>query len=105
MNEKIEKIVEELKIALRKEFEEFEGLYVYGSQVMETATIESDVDIVGIIDASDTDKRYKIWGVVSRLEYKYDICIDFHPYTRKELERNYMFHDAVVKKGVFYASV
>jgi predicted nucleotidyltransferase len=103
MNEKIPKIVNELNIELKKLFADFEGLYVYGSQINGTPNEDSDIDIVAILDASDDEKRFDMWGVVSFLDYKYDVVIDLQPMTNKELERNYIYHDEVVNKGVFYA--
>jgi hypothetical protein len=38
-----------------------------------------------------------------RYDYYDVIDLDILPYTKKELERNYSFHDEVVNKGVFYA--
>jgi len=103
MNEKIPKIVNELNIELKKLFADFEGLYVYGSQINGTPNEDSDIDIVAILDASDDEKRFDMWGKKAFLSYKYDIFIDLQPMTRKELERNYIYHDEVVNKGVFYA--
>ncbi|MDR0822886.1 MAG: nucleotidyltransferase domain-containing protein [Endomicrobium sp.] len=104
MNDKMNNLVQELKENLQNSFEDFEGLYVYGSQVNGTPNKDSDIDIVAIVDAPDREKRRYIWGVLSDLDYKYDVVIDLHPMTRQELEKNYIFHNEVVNKGVFYAA-
>ncbi|MDR3243184.1 MAG: nucleotidyltransferase domain-containing protein [Elusimicrobiota bacterium] len=104
MNKKIIKIVNELNIELKKLFADFEGLYIYGSQINGIPNKDSDIDIVAILDASDKEKRYEMWGKVSFLEYQYNINIDLNPSTRQELERNYIYHNEVVNKGIFYAA-
>ncbi|MDR0822942.1 MAG: nucleotidyltransferase domain-containing protein [Endomicrobium sp.] len=104
MKDKINEIACELNTALKNSFEDFEGLYVFGSQVNGKPNEDSDVDIVAIVDAEDKEKLGKIWDIASLLDYKYDLFLDLHPMTRKELERNYVFHDEVVNKGVFYAA-
>ena len=104
MNEKIHQLIEELKTALRNSFDDFEGLYLYGSQVNGISNENSDIDIVVIIDAKAKEKRYAIWSIVSLLNYKYDMLLDLQPMTRQELERNYIFYNEVVNKGIFYAA-
>jgi predicted nucleotidyltransferase len=102
MEYKVNQIAQELKTELKNSFEDFEGLYVFGSQVNGKSNDDSDIDIVAIIDAQDKEKLYDILGILSRMNYKHDVSIDLHPMTRQELERNYIFHDEVVHKGVFY---
>ncbi|MDR1167282.1 MAG: nucleotidyltransferase domain-containing protein [Heliobacteriaceae bacterium] len=105
MKKIVDKIARELNTALKKTLDGFEGLYVFGSQVRGEATKDSDIDIVVIMNDPDNfDKRDIIWGIVSLLEYNYDIFLDIHPKTREQLEMNYSFHDEVVNKGVFYAA-
>jgi len=96
-------MVLELKKALKDSLEDFEGLYLYGSHAKGNAKDDSDVDVVVILDrAGDRNVRGIIWDIVSFLDYKYDLVFDLHPMTREELERNPVFHDEVVNKGIFY---
>ncbi|MCL2334910.1 MAG: nucleotidyltransferase domain-containing protein [Endomicrobia bacterium] len=103
MNKKINQMVLELRKALKNSLEDFEGLYLYGSHVKGNAKDDSDVDVVVILDrAGDRNVRGIIWDIVSFLDYKYDLVFDLHPMTREELERNPVFYDEVVNKGIFY---
>jgi predicted nucleotidyltransferase len=102
MKDKINEIANNLRTNLKNSFNDFEGLYVFGSQVNGKATDDSDIDVVAIIDASDDKKRGVIWDIVGKIEYDYNVICDLHPMTRAELERNYIFHNEVVNKGVFY---
>ncbi len=103
MDKKIDEIAQKLKTALKNHFDDFEGLYLYGSQVTGKQTEDSDIDIIAVLsDTDNKEKRYTIWGIVSQLEYNYDVCIDLHPMTRYELEQNYIFHKQVVDKGIYY---
>ncbi|MDR1327415.1 MAG: nucleotidyltransferase domain-containing protein, partial [Heliobacteriaceae bacterium] len=102
MKAKIKRIVQELRTALQNAIDDFEGLYLFGSQATGKATKDSDIDIVILFK----NKRY--WQpldyhkILSRISYEYDADLDTHPMTRKELERNYYFHKEVVNKGIFY---
>ena len=104
MDKKVNQMVLELRNALKDSLEDFEGLYLYGSQAKGSAKADSDVDVVVILRGSSVDKkkRWIIWDIVSFLDYKYDMVFDLHPMTMKELERNPIFHNEVVNKGIFY---
>lgn len=44
----------------------------------------------------------EIYGIVSDLDYKYYVFISLMAYTPDDLEKNYIFHNEVVNKGVYY---
>jgi len=94
------KIAEELRDEL-KEYEDFEGLYLYGSQAKETATPESDIDIAAVFNTDRTYDR-SIGSKVYDLELRYDIIIDFHRITSDYLKIDYIY-DKEIKKGIYYA--
>ena len=102
ISKKVNEIANKLKTALKNAFDDFEGLYLFGSQVTGNATNNSDIDIVIVLDYSNKQKRWEMYDIISKLRYDYDADLDVHPMTREELERNYVFHDEVVNKGVFY---
>lgn len=94
------KIAQELKDKL-KEYNDFEGLYLYGSQAKNTAKSQSDIDIAGIFENDhiyDFDLNSKVYD----LELKYDVLIDFHPVTPDYLRKNYIYNNEI-KKGIYYA--
>ena len=101
--EKIVKIAQKLHEALAK-YDDFEGIYLYGSRIRGTHLENSDLDIIILFKeetAYKTDKE--IAGIVGRIEYENNIFIDYHPMTYKRLKSNPIYFDEVVNKGVFYA--
>lgn len=101
---KIIKIVQELNKLIKEQFPDLKGLYLYGSQVKGTCHKDSDIDIIAIFDEVSREKTFEIGGILSDLEYKYDIYIDLHEYTEKDLQRNPYFYNEVVNKGIYYAA-
>lgn len=94
------KIAQELKDKL-KEYEDFEGLYLYGSQAKGNFKENSDIDILAVFN---TDRTYdkSVGAKVYDLDLEYDIIIDFHRTTPAELEADYIY-SREVKKGIYYA--
>lgn len=99
---KIIKIINELNNLIKEQFTDLKGLYLYGSQVKGNVHKDSDIDIVAIFDEVSRDKVYEIGGILCDLMYKYDVYIDFKPYTINDLERNPIYYDEVVNKGIYY---
>jgi len=106
MKQIVDEIAKKLRDALQEAIKDFEGLYVFGSQVRGDAAKDSDVDIVVLFGQDSFYQPDIYYDILSQMRYDYyDIIdIDILPYTRKELQRNYSFHDEVVNKGVFYGS-
>lgn len=101
---KVVKIIQELSGLLKEQFEDFRGLYLYGSQAVGTARRGSDIDILGVFDTTFWEKTYEISGIICYLDYKYNVFIDFRAYTPSQLERNPVYYDEVVNKGIYYAT-
>ena len=100
----VDEVARKLRDALKESMDDFEGLYVFGSQVRGDATEDSDVDIVvlfgrGYFDLPD--EYYDIYGKMLADYYEL-IDLDIHPKTWHDLERNPIFYDEVVNKGVYY---
>ncbi len=102
MDVKIKKIVQDLKTALESSIDDFEGLYVFGSQVTGEAKKDSDIDIVVLFKNSRYWQPDDYYNIVSRIRYEYDADLDLQTMTRKELEDDYYFRKEVVDKGIFY---
>ena len=102
----VDEIARKLRDALQESMEDFEGLYVFGSQVRGDATEDSDVDIVIILGNDYFLMPEPLADIWSQIMYDYyDIIdIDLHRQTRQKLEMNPFFHDEVVNKGVFYGT-
>ena len=100
MSERAKRIAEELRNRLRV-YNDFIGLYLYGSQVSGKIIPDSDIDIVAVFKNdknSDDDIILPAW----ELEIENDTIIDFHPYSVEQLELNTFFYNEV-RKGIYYA--
>jgi predicted nucleotidyltransferase len=106
MKKIVDEIARKLRDELKKSIADFEGLYVFGSQVRDDATEDSDVDMVVLFANKEAKKRKEYYEILSKLmaDYYGIIDLDVHRRTREELERNYSFHEEVVDKGVFYGA-
>ena len=103
MNDKVKKVINILNKKLKENFSDFKGAYLYGSYAKNTSHADSDIDIVALFDiAPDRKKRGLIWRIIGRIEAQNDVYIDLHPLTEEELNRNEIYYDEVVNKGVFY---
>ena len=103
----VDEVARKLRDALKESIDDFEGLYVFGSQVRGDATEDSDVDIVVLFGKHYFWMPDPFYDVLSKLMCDYyddKIYLSVLDYTREELQRNYRFHDEVVNKGVFYGT-
>jgi len=99
----ISEVIKELNSRIKEKYPDFRGSYLYGSYAKGTYTEDSDVDIVLIFDKEPSyDEEKKIAGISGELDYKYDVVTIPLPFTMEELERNCVFHNEVVNKGIYY---
>jgi len=98
----VSEIIKELNTLIKEKYNDFKGCYLYGSRARGDYREDSDIDVIAIFDYVDRDKEMEIYGIVCDLDYKYDVFIALHLYTLTELEQNYIFHNEVVNKGIFY---
>ncbi|MEI8129459.1 MAG: nucleotidyltransferase domain-containing protein [bacterium] len=103
MKTKIKNIINILNKALKENFADFKGAYLYGSFAKNTSHPESDIDIVALFGSEpNREKMSIIWGIVGPIEAQYDVFLDLHPMTKAELSRNPIYYNEVVNKGIFY---
>jgi predicted nucleotidyltransferase len=105
MNKKVEKIINKLNQELSSLIPDFQGVYVYGSQVKGNYSKDSDIDVVGLFKKINDKIESKLYKLISFLNYEEEVFIDIHPMTKAELTKNCFFHDEVVNKGVFYEPI
>jgi len=100
----VDEVARKLRDALREGISSFEGLYIFGSQVRGDISEDSDVDIVAIFEQDRFSLPDEFHYIISQIRHDYyDIVdLDILPFTREQLELNYIFHNEVVNKGVFY---
>ena len=104
MNPIVDEVARRLRDELKAGIEDFEGLYVFGSQARGDATDDSDIDIVVLFKYEYIRPPSLYNDVMSQLysDYFEIIDLDVLSYSREELQRNFSFHDEVVTKGIFY---
>jgi len=102
----IDEVANRLRDELKQSIDDFEGLYVFGSQIRGDAKDDSDLDIVVLFKKSSFYLPDIFYSILSKIDYDYydKVFMDVLPYTREELQRNYFFHDEVVNKGIFYGT-
>lgn len=103
----VDEIAKKLRDALKEAIADFEGLYVFGSQVRGDATKDSDIDIVVLFGEERFYQPDVFYEILSKFMYDYYdvIDLDIHPKTQKQLKNNPFFYNEVVNKGVFYNAV
>jgi predicted nucleotidyltransferase len=98
-------IINDLNNLISKQFDTFKGSYLYGSRVKGDYKDDSDIDLAIIFDNKlNYNQRLDLAGLICEIEYKYDIFIDYHPFTLEELNFNVVFSAEVITKGIYYAA-
>jgi len=108
---KLSEIVKDINTILTENIDDYKGAYLFGSQVTGKASEDSDIDIVLIFDELNLFKKLEIAGLISAIEYKYNVFIDYKLFTTggmKSIEYirknvNPYFIEEAIDKGVFYA--
>ena len=101
----IKEIAQKLRDKLKK-YDDFKGLYLYGSRITGNYKEDSDIDIVAVFEKEqDYANERKISREVLDIELELEnyIIIDFHPMTEEELNLNYIYFNEI-KKGIYYAA-
>ena len=103
MQKKIDKIIRILNKRLKENFSDFKGAYLYGSFAKNTSNYDSDIDIVALFDSEpNREKIGLILRITGRIEAEHDVFLDLHPMTEAELDKNPIYYNEVVNKGIFY---
>lgn len=102
----MQKFVKDTINMLSKEFsakfDDFQGIYLYGSYVTGIYHGDDDIELVAIFENEDKAKREIIWPIVGKIETELDVYIDLHPITIDELKKDEDFYDEVVNQGIFF---
>jgi predicted nucleotidyltransferase len=97
---KSEKIALKLRDTL-KEYNDFIGLYLYGSQVNGKKTKDSDIDIVGVFK-KNKDSDGSVSMKILDLDLEFNVVIDFQRMTISCLNKDISYFNEI-KKGIYYA--
>ncbi|MFA7657863.1 MAG: nucleotidyltransferase domain-containing protein [Candidatus Gastranaerophilaceae bacterium] len=99
----LSKVIKELNLRIKEKYPDFRGSYLYGSRARGDYREDSDIDIVLVFEKTHSyDEEAEIHSIVADLNCKYDIVIIGIPYTKRQLKKNYVFHNEVVFKGIYY---
>lgn len=98
----ISEVIQDLNSRIKAKFPDFRGSYLYGSRARGDYREDSDVDLVILFDEVNDDKIHYVYNILGKSDYENDIVTIGLIYTRENLEKNYVFHNEVVNKGVYY---
>lgn len=113
MNKKeSEKLITSLVEKLQNQFDDFKGLYFYGSRMQDNHKNNSDYDFILQFDKIYYEKSLIIAGIVTDIEYIFDEIIDYKIFTtfgKKSISHirnkvNPIFIEHVIDNGIFYAA-
>lgn len=102
MQKKVREVIDMLSKALKEHFDDYHGMYLYGSFVDGSSEKEDDIELVAIFDAEDKQKREIIWPIVGKIETEFEVYIDLHPLTMQEFKKDQDFYNEVTENGVFF---
>lgn len=103
MSNNIDEIITELIKSMKKEVEEFKGIYLFGLYLDGKMHEDEDIELVAIFDKEqDKSKRELIWRVVGKVEEEFDIFIDLHPLTIEEFKKDEELYQEVTENGIFF---
>jgi predicted nucleotidyltransferase len=97
-------LINEIKNELVKKYNDFSGIYLFGSRVKGTHSNDSDLDIA-ITFSRSIDKKFKdeIRDLIYEYDLKYDLVIDTHIYNLQDiLFPKTPFRYNVKNEGIFY---
>lgn len=103
MSNKIDEIIIELIKELKKEYSDFKGIYLFGLFLDGKMHEDEDIELVGIFDEEKLkEQRENIWKIIGKVEEKFDVFIDLHPLTAKELKKDEELYEEITEEGVFF---
>ena len=97
-----EEVINVLSSRLKKQFDDFKGIYLFGQFLDGKDHEGEDIELVAIFDEEDKSKREEIWPIVGKIETEMDVCIDLYPYTQQEFKNDEELYEIVQEEGVFY---
>ncbi len=103
MSNKIDDIIIELIKDLKKEYSDFKGIYLFGLFLDGKMHEDEDIELVAIFDEEKIkEQRENIWKIVGKIEEDFDVFVDLHPLTIKELQKEEELFAEITEDGVFF---
>lgn len=103
-NEIIKILLTELTDELKAKYQNYKGLYFFGSRASHTHCPESDLDLVITFDRI-IDKKFKdeIRDFIYEFDLKYNVVIDSHIYNYDDINKPITpFRQSVKTGGIYY---
>lgn len=102
ISEQVKEVIDLLSKALKEHFDDYHGMYLYGSFADGSATADDDIELVAIFDVEDKQKREIMWPIVGKIETDLNVYIDLHPLTMQEFKKDQDFYNEVTENGLFF---
>ena len=102
MSEKLNEVIKRLSNGFRKKFDDYKGLYLFGTYLDGKDHEDEDIEIVALFDIEDKSKREQIWPLIGKIETELEVCIDLYPYTPEDFKKDGDLNDEVMEEGIFY---
>lgn len=102
MAKTVDEVIMILAKRFRKRFEDFKGMYLFGTFLDGQPHDGEDIELVALFGFEDKSRREEIWPLVGQIETDLDVCIDLYPYTEEEFKQDEELYDEVMQTGVFY---
>ena len=102
VSENILEIIKKISVSLRRRFNDYKGLYLFGAYLDGKEHPDEDIEIIALFDNTDKAKRENIWPVIGKIETEYNVSIDLYPYTDEEFKNDDILYEEVISEGIFY---
>ena len=102
VNENILEIVKKISLSLRRRFNDYKGLYLFGIFLDGKEHPDEDIEIIALFENTDKAKRENFWPLIGKIETEYDVSIDLYPYTDEEFKNDDILYDEVIAEGIFF---
>ena len=98
----VNEVIKRLSIAFKRTFDDYKGLYLFGSFLDGKEHEDEDIEIVALFETEDKSKREQIWPIVGKIETALDVSIDLYPYTQKKKKKDEDIYKEVMEEGLFF---
>lgn len=102
MSKTVDEVIMILAKTFRKRFEDFKGIYLFGTFLDGKPHEDEDIELVALFDIEDQSKREEIWPLIGKIETDLGVCIDLYPYTEQQFKDDEELYKEVMTNGVFY---
>lgn len=103
MPNSIDDVIVELIKDLKRIYSDFKGIYLFGVFLDGKKHEDEDIELVAIFDDEKSkEQRENIWKIIGKIEEDFDVFIDLHPLTVKELKKEEELYQEISEEGVFF---